>query len=114
MNDKPKCGLCGVTMTPENSSSAPEYFLCDVCADEYGHHKPDIRQCQVDALPKLIGQLVALEKERADMLAFIREQVALWDNAGDTGFPLYEHGKRILANHPLTTHDQPCNPSTPP
>ena len=41
-----------------------------------------------------------LERERDDMLAFIREQVELWDNAGDSGFPLYEHGKRILVRYP--------------
>ena len=38
--------------------------------------------------------------EIEDMLAFIREQVELWDNDGDSGFPLYEHGKRILARYP--------------
>lgn len=38
-------------------------------------------------------------REILDMLAFIRDQVELWDNDGDSGFPLYEHGKRILARY---------------
>lgn len=39
------------------------------------------------------------QREIADLLEFVREQVELWDGAGDCGFPLYEHGKRILARH---------------
>ena len=38
-------------------------------------------------------------REIVDLLEFVREQVELWDNAGDCGFPLYEHGKRIMARH---------------
>jgi hypothetical protein len=40
-----------------------------------------------------------------DMLNFIREQVELWDGNGDSGFPLYEHGKKILARY-KTPNDQ--------
>lgn len=29
---RPTCGNCGKAMTPENSSRAPELFLCDECA----------------------------------------------------------------------------------
>lgn len=57
-------------------------------------------------LAEYLGQL---ERERDDMLAFIREQVELWDNDGDSGFPLYEHGKRILARYP-SPNDQAQRP----
>lgn len=49
----------------------------------------------------LYDYLRQLERERDDMVSFIREQVQLWDNDGDSGFPLYEHGKRILERYPL-------------
>lgn len=38
-------------------------------------------------------------REIVDLLEFVREQVEAWDNDGDCGFPLYEHGKRIMARH---------------
>lgn len=28
----PTCGICGKTMTPENATIHPEFFLCDDCA----------------------------------------------------------------------------------
>lgn len=55
--------------------------------------------------PNLAEYLAQLERERDDMLVFIREQVELWDNAGDSGFPLYDHGKQILARYPLPKDD---------
>ena len=42
--------------------------------------------------------------KRDEMLSFIRQQVEIWDNAGDSGFPLYELGKRILARHPVKSN----------
>lgn len=36
MSDYPNCGKCGKQMTPENSTAAPEYFLCDDCAIAVG------------------------------------------------------------------------------
>jgi len=36
MSDHPHCGKCGKQMTPENSTAAPEYFLCDDCAVAVG------------------------------------------------------------------------------
>ena len=40
----PMCGTCGKTMTPENSTYAPEWFLCDECAVE-NHIKPVTKRC---------------------------------------------------------------------
>lgn len=51
-------------------------------------------------------KLRELQRERVDMLAFIREQVELWDNAGDSGFPLYEQGKRILERATFAASDR--------
>ena len=48
---------------------------------------------------ELAANLGQLKRERDDMLAFVREQVELWDNDGDSGFPLYEQGKQILARY---------------
>src|SRR5512138_739728 len=36
MKTRPNCGKCGKGMTPENSTAAPEYFLCDDCAVAVG------------------------------------------------------------------------------
>lgn len=36
-NEKPTCGACKKTMTPENSTVAPEMFLCDECAKLHGY-----------------------------------------------------------------------------
>jgi len=39
---RPTCGNCGKTMTPENSTAAPEYFLCDQCAPAHGFKRTAI------------------------------------------------------------------------
>lgn len=44
---------------------------------------------------EVLGVTNAIE----EMLDFIRKQVSIWDADGDSGFPLYEDGKRILARY---------------
>lgn len=58
--DRPHCGKCGKTMTPENSTAAPEYFLCDGCAVEVGL-KPRRR---IDPQARIKELLEAIEEIR--------------------------------------------------
>jgi len=57
-----------------------------------------LRQLLDSRIPKNEREWCAA-REIEEMLDFIREQVSIWDGDGDSGFPLYEDGKRILARH---------------
>ena len=87
MNDEPKCNDEGQAGQPlaRPACSASGYKSVTLLASEHSN---------------LAEYLAQLERERDDMVVFIREQVELWDNDGDSGFPLYDHGKRILASYP--------------
>lgn len=50
---KPNCGKCGKTMTPQNSTAAPEYFLCDDCAVAVGLMPRRSQQAIAEVPPEL-------------------------------------------------------------
>lgn len=86
MNDEPK----------RNDEAQAGQTLARPACSASGYRSVTLLASEHSNLAEYLGQL---ERDRDDMLAFIREQVALWDNDGDSGFPLYKHGKRILARY---------------
>jgi hypothetical protein len=82
---------------PENIERSAKAGFAAAQGSASGYKSVTLLASEYPNLAEYLGQL---ERERDNMLAFIREQVELWDNAGDSGFPLYELGKQILARYP--------------
>jgi hypothetical protein len=57
-----------------------------------------IRQLLDPNVPKNEREWCAA-REISELLEFVREQVMLWNNDGDSGFPEYEEGMRIVERY---------------